>query len=70
MPMILNCVVIPEALKDKLFSPNFTTKSSGMGLGLDIVKRIVETANGRVWFESAVDVGTIFNIEYPVISSR
>jgi nitrogen fixation/metabolism regulation signal transduction histidine kinase len=65
-----NGVGIPEALKDKLFSPNFTTKSSGMGLGLAIVKRIVETANGRVWFESSVDVGTVFNIEYPVISSR
>lgn len=59
---------IPEALKDKLFAPNFTTKSSGMGLGLAIVKRVVETANGRVWFESEAGRGSTFYIEYPALS--
>jgi two-component system nitrogen regulation sensor histidine kinase NtrY len=58
---------IPENLKKSLFTPNFTTKSSGMGLGLSIVKRYVENANGRVWFESEIDKGTQFYIEFPLI---
>ncbi len=63
-----NGVGIPEKLREKLFMPNFTTKSSGMGLGLAIVKRIVETANGNIWFESEQGKGTIFFIEYPLLS--
>ncbi|HUS85827.1 MAG TPA: HAMP domain-containing sensor histidine kinase [Bacteroidales bacterium] len=63
-----NGVGIPDNLKDKLFAPNFTTKSSGMGLGLAITKRIVETANGNIWFESKVNKGTTFFIEYPVLN--
>jgi nitrogen fixation/metabolism regulation signal transduction histidine kinase len=58
---------IPEALKERLFTPNFTTKSSGMGLGLSIVKRYVEGSNGRVWFESETDKGTTFHIEFPLM---
>jgi two-component system nitrogen regulation sensor histidine kinase NtrY len=58
---------IPENLKKNLFTPNFTTKSSGMGLGLSIVSRYVESANGRVWFESEIDKGSIFFIELPLI---
>jgi nitrogen fixation/metabolism regulation signal transduction histidine kinase len=61
---------IPEALRDKLFIPNFTTKSSGMGLGLSIVKRIVETANGKIWFESGSGEGSTFFVEYPVVSFK
>lgn len=61
---------IPEEMKKKLFTPNFTTKSSGMGLGLSIVKRIVETANGSIWFESEEGKGTRFFIEYPVVSYK
>ena len=38
---------IPEELKDKIFVPNFTTKTSGMGLGLAMVKNIVEIGNGK-----------------------
>ena len=58
---------IPEALKKKMFTPNFTTKSSGTGLGLSIVKRYTEGANGRVWFESESDKGTTFFVEFPLI---
>jgi two-component system nitrogen regulation sensor histidine kinase NtrY len=58
---------IPEKLKKNLFTPNFTTKSSGMGLGLSIVKRYVESANGRVWFESEIEKGSVFYIELPLI---
>jgi len=62
-----NGVGIPEELKPKLFTPNFTTKSSGMGLGLSIVKRYVETAAGTIWFESERDRGTEFFIELPLL---
>ena len=58
---------IPDNLKKNLFTPNFTTKSSGMGLGLSIVKRYVENANGKVWFESEMGKGTLFYVELPVI---
>ena len=57
---------IPDNLKDNLFTPNFTTKSSGMGLGLSIVKRYVENANGRIWFESEIEKGTVFFVELPL----
>jgi len=57
-------------LREKLFIPNFTTKSSGMGLGLSIVKRIVETANGKIWFESVSGGGSTFFVEYPVVSYK
>jgi two-component system, NtrC family, nitrogen regulation sensor histidine kinase NtrY len=57
---------IPKDFQKKLFTPNFTTKSSGMGLGLSIVKKYIETASGRIWFESIVDKGTIFFVELPL----
>ena len=57
---------IPNELKRRMFTPNFTTKSSGMGLGLSIVKRYAENANGRIWFESEADKGTIFYVEFPL----
>jgi len=58
---------IPESLKQKMFTPNFTTKSSGTGLGLSIVKRYVENAGGRIWFESESDKGSVFFIEFPLL---
>jgi len=58
---------IPESLKQKMFTPNFTTKSSGTGLGLSIVKRYVENAGGKIWFESESDKGSIFFIEFPLL---
>ena len=58
---------IPEELRSKMFTPNFTTKSSGMGLGLSIVKRYVETAGGKVWYETEKDNGTVFIVELPLL---
>ncbi|MCX6332818.1 MAG: HAMP domain-containing sensor histidine kinase, partial [Bacteroidia bacterium] len=57
---------IPEILQQKIFTPNFTTKSSGTGLGLSIVKKYVEGANGRIWFESEAGKGTVFHLEFPL----
>src|ERR1035437_611979 len=58
---------IPPDLRKNLFTPNFTTKSSGMGLGLSIAKKYIESANGRIWFESEVDKGSVFYFELPVM---
>lgn len=58
---------ISEEFKPKMFTPNFTTKSSGMGLGLSIVKRYVESAGGVIWFDSYPDKGTTFFIELPLL---
>ncbi len=57
---------IAEADKERIFRPNFTTKSSGMGLGLAMVQRIVEGAGGRVWFETREGQGTIFFVALPL----
>ena len=57
---------IPDDLKQKMFTPNFTTKSSGMGLGLSIAKRYIENAGGKIWFESQDNLGTSFFIEFPI----
>lgn len=50
---------------DKIFTPNFTTKSSGSGLGLAIVKNIIKNHGGSIRFESKVDIGTSFFLKLP-----
>jgi signal transduction histidine kinase len=52
---------IPADVQEKIFRPNFTTKSNGNGLGLAISKRIVEGTGGRIEFETS-DKGTTFFI--------
>ncbi len=56
---------ISEENKTKVFEPKFTTKSSGMGLGLAMVKNIVETYGGSISFVSKQNKGTIFNVRFP-----
>jgi signal transduction histidine kinase len=56
---------IPELLREKIFEPNFTTKSSGTGLGLAFVKNSIENAGGKVWFETAMGIGTTFYLSFP-----
>ncbi len=58
-------VGIPEEVKPKLFAPMMTTKAKGQGLGLAVVKRLVEALNGSVSFESQVGKGTKFFITLP-----
>ncbi len=65
-----NGLGIPVDLRDKLFSPSFTTKTSGMGLGLAIVKNIAENFSGRVWFETKLEKGSTFYIEIPVYENE
>ncbi|QEC67224.1 GHKL domain-containing protein [Panacibacter ginsenosidivorans] len=57
---------IPQTMRPKLFTPNFTTKSSGTGLGLAICKGIVEKANGHIWFETKENEGTTFFVSIPL----
>ena len=57
---------IPEQMRSKIFIPNFTTKSSGTGLGLAMSKTIVEQARGRIWFETMENEGTVFFVELPL----
>lgn len=56
---------ISEEQIDKIFVPNFTTKTGGMGLGLAMVKNIIENFNGRIWFETVKGTGTTFFISVP-----
>ena len=56
---------IPSEIKDKIFEPRFTTKTSGMGLGLGIVKNIIESHNGSIDYISKIDKGTTFTIIIP-----
>jgi len=58
---------IPEETQQRIFIPNFTTKSSGTGLGLAMCKGIVEQARGKIWFETEQGKGTTFFVELPVI---
>ena len=53
---------IPKDVQERIFVPNFTTKTSGMGLGLAMVKNIIEGLGGEIWFETKEDVGTTFFI--------
>ena len=54
---------IPESIQENIFKPNFTTKSTGMGLGLSISKSIVENMGGEISFTTALDIGTTFTIK-------
>jgi nitrogen fixation/metabolism regulation signal transduction histidine kinase len=60
-----NGIGIPEHLKDKIFEPKFTTKSSGMGLGLPMIKKIIESYKGTISYTSTVGRGTVFTVTIP-----
>jgi signal transduction histidine kinase len=57
---------IPEEVRGRIFEPFFTTKASGTGLGLAVVKRIVEGHGGAVSVRSAPGAGTVFALRFPV----
>ena len=62
-----NGLGISEEVKYNIFAPNFTTKTSGTGLGLAMCKRIVEQSDGEIWFETELGVGTSFFVELPLV---
>jgi signal transduction histidine kinase len=56
---------IPDDIKEKIFKPFFTTKNTGTGLGLAMVKRVIEAHTGQIFFKSGAD-GTLFIVEIPL----
>ena len=53
---------------NRIFEPKFTTKTSGMGLGLGIIKNIIENYKGTITFESQKGKGTTFTVSLPIIN--
>ena len=53
---------ISEDLKELIFEPKFTTKTSGMGLGLAMIKNIIEAYDGSISFSSKEGIGTVFKV--------
>jgi signal transduction histidine kinase len=60
-----NGIGIPEEQQPRLFVPNFTTKTSGSGLGLAMVKQIIEHHRGTIRFETRDGQGTTFILVLP-----
>ena len=59
-------VGIPDAERDRVFTPFFTTKDSGTGLGLALAHKIVEEHGGVIDFKSAPGAGTTFRVTLPI----
>jgi signal transduction histidine kinase len=61
---------IPADVQPRVFSPNFSTKNSGMGMGLAICKNIIESFNGDIYFETKEGEGTSFFVVMPLKEVR
>jgi C4-dicarboxylate-specific signal transduction histidine kinase len=61
--------VSPEH-RTKLFESFFSTKRNGMGLGLSIARTIVEAHGGRIWVDTALEEGTVFQAQIPLASAN
>lgn len=57
---------IPLHVQEKIWTPNFTTKTSGTGLGLAMSRNIVEQAKGELWFETKENEGSVFFVKLPL----
>ncbi|TMI52118.1 hypothetical protein E6H20_01645 [Candidatus Bathyarchaeota archaeon] len=57
---------IPEDVKAKMFSPLFTTREKGVGLGLAVTKRLIESHKGEIKVFSKVGEGTTLTVELPI----
>lgn len=56
--------VLPDAL-EHIFEPFYTSKATGMGMGLSISRTIVEAHGGRIWAENEADRGAVFRVRLP-----
>jgi signal transduction histidine kinase len=54
---------------NRIFQPLFTTKSTGMGMGLSICQSIIQSHGGRIWVSQGVNRGSIFQFELPINSA-
>lgn len=61
---------IPEHIKDKLFTPYFTSKSTGTGIGLFMTKNMIEVSGGTITYTSEKDKGTTFYIQLPIMAEE
>jgi signal transduction histidine kinase len=61
---------IPEEIREKIFSPFYTTRTQGTGLGLSITRKIIEQGGGTVSFTSEPGKGTTFRVRVPVVEPR
>jgi two-component system nitrogen regulation sensor histidine kinase NtrY len=61
-----NGIGITNEVRRKLFVPNFTTKSSGTGLGLSMTKNMIEFSNGSILVDTEVGMGTSFVVRIPL----
>ncbi len=57
---------LPPELAQKIYTPFFTTKAEGLGMGLAICHSIVEAHHGRIWAEAAAGGGTVFHVTLPL----
>lgn len=64
-----NGIGIPPEVQARIFQPNFTTKSSGMGLGLAMCRNIVDQAGGSIRFQTTLEQGTTFTVELPKLQA-
>ncbi|PWA04324.1 ATP-binding protein [Flavobacterium psychrotolerans] len=64
-----NGIGIEEHNIGRIFEPKFTTKNSGMGLGLGIIKNIIENYKGTITFKTEFGKGTVFTVSLPIINS-
>jgi signal transduction histidine kinase len=65
-----NGMGIPEQNRERIFTPNFTTKGSGMGLGLAMAKTIIESMHGEIYFQTETGLGTSFFLRLPLLESE
>ena len=63
-------VGIEPQIREKIFSPFYTTRTQGTGLGLSITRKILEQDGGTISVESELGRGTTFTVRIPVVETR
>jgi len=61
-----NGIGIPVGLREKIFDRSYSTKKDGMGIGLYLTKRFVESMNGKIEIEESNEFSTIIKITFPI----